>query len=89
MSSFLKLVVGQDLRNGCKCSKLESYSESQISFSNTLKNVWKGEILLSMLQRITHSPNNVYLDEDPIPPTLGALHHVKGMCSSEICLYCN
>lgn len=27
-------------------------------------------------------------DQDPLPPTLGALYHVKGLCNYDTCLYC-
>ena len=88
-SSFFKLAVEEHLKNKCECTKLKFHSTKRTLLPDSLKKVWKGEILLSLLQKKRQSSRNEYLDEDPIPPTLGALHHVKGMCDRATCLYCN
>lgn len=75
----------EDLRkiNACKynISKRESF--------HALNERWKGEMLLLLLKRIPRSSQDVHYTEDPIAPTLGALHHVRKMCDSATCLYCN
>lgn len=79
MSSFVR-----DLRklNAHECH------ESNVFHLNTSNRIWKGEVFLSCLKRISPSPPDVHYSGDPIAPTLGALHHVKKMCNRATCLYC-